>query len=141
MKDKLQEIGLNSDNSVIIGSGILQALKIRKSMDIDLVVTQEAYDSLEKSGKFAVLTDHSRKILKDDAFDIGTDWNVLGKIYRLEDFANDSIIIGGVRYATLDFIYRVKSSWVKEGCARPKDFKDVKLIETYMKTHCFPTRH
>ena len=38
---KLRELGLNADNAIVIGSGILQALGIRKSNDIDLVVTPE----------------------------------------------------------------------------------------------------
>lgn len=133
MVKKLSELGLNPNNSIVVGSGILQALKIRESKDIDLVVSQEAYDFLINSGKFTIhKTQGDRKILKNKLFEIGIDWNVLGKIYKFEDFKNDSVVIDGVRYLGLDFLYRVKKSWLKEKIARLKDINDLKLIEEYM---------
>ncbi len=131
MGKTLERLGLNPDNSIVIGSGILQALGIRKSRDIDLVVTQEIYTSLKKSGNFKIVESHSREILKDDLFEIGTDWNVLGKSYSFEDFDNNSIIIDGVRYITLDFLYRAKKSWLHQKNVRQKDIEDVRLIELY----------
>ena len=41
IKNKLIELGLNSENAVVIGSGILNALNLRESKDIDVVVTEE----------------------------------------------------------------------------------------------------
>lgn len=40
-KNKLATLGLSARNSVVIGSGILDALGIRKSNDIDVVVDKE----------------------------------------------------------------------------------------------------
>lgn len=132
MKGKLLSLGLNSDNSVVIGSGILQALGIRDSKDIDLVVTQDEYDRLKKSGRFeAHETQYKREVLKDQLFEIGTSWDVLDKKYRFNDFGKDSVVIDGVRYVTLDFLYRTKESWLKAGTARPKDINDLELIEEY----------
>lgn len=132
MKRILQKIGLSPDNSVVIGSGILQALNIRKSKDIDLVITKDLYDSLKKSGKFIVSANHGREILVDDRFEIGTNWFVLGKHYGFGDFEKESIIIEGVRYITLDFLYRVKKSWLAQKDVRQKDIDDIKLIEEYI---------
>ncbi len=132
MKKILQKLGLNPNNSIIIGSGILQALGIRKSKDIDIVVNQEIYDSLKKSGKFTTSKNHGRETLTDDLFEIGTSWNVLGKSHNFKDFDNDSIVIDGVRYITLDFLYKAKRSWVQGGYARQKDIEDIKLIEKYI---------
>jgi len=134
MKDKLDKLGLNPKNSVVIGSGILQALKIRNSNDIDIVASKNAYDRLKESGKFSAhLSKRKKEILKNDLFEIGTSWDVLGKRYELNDFNNDSEIIEGVRYITLDFLYGVKENWLKEGTARPKDITDLKLIKKYKK--------
>ncbi len=132
MNKILQKLGLNPNNTIVIGSGILQALKIRKSKDIDLVVTREIYNSLKKSGEFTVSRNHGREVLNNDIFEIGTSWRVLDKNYSFEDFVNDSIIIGGTKYITLDFLYKAKKSWVDGGYARPKDIEDIKLIEEYM---------
>lgn len=133
MKDDLRQFGLKTDNSVVIGSGILQALEIRESKDIDLVTTQEIFDHLKKSGKFSVAEDHGREILTDGKYEIGTYWKVLEKLYEFEDFEDESIVIDGVRYITLNFLYRVKKSWLHMDDVREKDTKDVYLIEKYMK--------
>lgn len=132
MKKTLQELGLNQDNSIVIASGILEALGIRKSKDIDIVANQEVYDSLKKSGQFNATKNHGREILADDKFEIGTSWTVLGKSHKLEDFIDKSIIIDGVRYITINFLYKAKKSWLLQKNVRQKDIEDVKLIEKYI---------
>jgi hypothetical protein len=132
MKKTLQNIGLNSENSIVIGSGILQALGVRKSEDIDLVVSQETYDSLKKSGKFTVTRNRGREIIVNDMFEIGTDWVVLGKLYGLEELKDNSIVIDGVRYITIRFLYKVKKNWLSQNNVRKKDIEDVELIKKYL---------
>lgn len=46
IKNKLSEIGLTSESSIVIGSGILNVLNLRESKDIDIVVTEEKYREL-----------------------------------------------------------------------------------------------
>jgi len=134
IKNLIQKIGLNSDNCVVIGSGILQALGIRDSKDIDVVVSQKKYEGLKKSGKFTVRkTKFKKELLEDELFEIGTSWDVLSKKYKFNDFQNYSVVIDGVRYITLDFLYKTKESWLKGGTARPKDIRDLKLIKSYLK--------
>jgi len=135
MEKTLQSIGLNSNNSVVIGSGILGALGIRKSNDIDLVVTQEKYDLLKKSGNFEVKEKRGKEILAKDLYEVMTGWDVLDKNYKFEDFLNESTIINGARYMSLDLLYRVKKSWLDDADVRPKDISDVKLIEEYLSKH------
>ena len=132
MKEKLKSLGLTPSNSIVVGSRILQALGIRKSGDIDLVVTQDAYTSLKKMRKFSEVKIYGRNILKDKTFEIGTDWKILGRSYWFKDFISDSLIINGIRYITLDLLYRVKKDWIEKNQARPKDIKDVKLMEEYI---------
>ena len=135
MKKVLQKFGLNPDNSVIIGSGILQALKIRKSNDTDLVVSREVYNRLKKSGNFTVKHNPEHKfgpeILKGDNLEIGVTWTELNTPHELEYFKKYSVIINGVRYINLDFLYKVKKEWLKQKSPRQKDIDDVKLIERF----------
>ncbi len=136
MKKVLQKFGLNPNNSVVISSGILQALEIRKSNDIDLVVSREAYSRLKKSGKFMVKYDLEHKFgpetLKRDDLEIGISWVELNTPHELQYFKNYSVIINGVRYITLDFLYKVKKGWLNQKNVRQKDVEDVKLIEKYL---------
>lgn len=132
-KQKLEELGLYSSNCVVICSGILEVLGIRESDDIDVVVKQEEYDTLKKSKHFNITENCGREILKNDLFEIGTEWLVLGKSYVFEDFIEESEIIDEVRYNNLNFLLKVKKSWVTENTFRPKDIRDIELINEYLK--------
>ena len=44
--------GVSRDNSIVIGSGVLEALGLRKARDIDLVVSGDEFARLAESEKF-----------------------------------------------------------------------------------------
>lgn len=108
---KLEEIGLNSDNAIVIGSGILNALNLRESKE----------------------ENHGKEILINGLFEIGTIWTVIGKTWKFSDLLNYSVIINDVRYITIQFLLDVKKCWLADGDARQKDKDDIKLIENYLK--------
>ena len=132
MKNKLEEIGLNSSNSIVIGSGILGALNIRESKDIDVVVSKDIYTKLYSDSRFKKGRNHEKEVIFYKSFEIGEDWNVLGRIWTLEDLLDKSTVIDGVRYTTLQFMLDLKRSWLKDKNVRQKDMDDVKLIEKYL---------
>lgn len=119
-------------NSVVIGSGILDALGIRKSNDIDVVVDKETYAHLKESGRFQEEQHYGRSVLVDDSFEANAHWGVLGKDQTLSDLTEQSVTIDDVRYITLDFLLAVKKSWLLDDNVRQKDIDDVKLIEEYL---------
>lgn len=131
-KNKLATLGLNSRNSVVIGSGILNALGIRKSNDIDVVVDEAMYTRLRGDGRFREEQHYGRSVLVDDSFEVGTSWGVLEKDQTLSDLIKRSAIIDDVRYMTLDFLLAVKKSWLQDDDVRQMDIDDVKLIEEYL---------
>lgn len=132
IKNKLNELGLNSDNAVVIGSGILNALNLRKSKDIDVVVTEEKYKELYDNSRFKKKQNHGREILADNLFEIGTSWTVVGKTWKFDDLLNHSTTIGGVRYNTVEFLLDAKRRWLADGDVRQKDIDDVKLIKQHL---------
>jgi hypothetical protein len=131
IKSKLAGLNLLTDNSIVIGSGIMNALNIRPSNDIDVVVSSSTYENLRTSGKFNVETKHGRQILTDSIFEIGKSWSVLGKDYNLTDLLKESVIINDVHYITLDFLLSVKESWLQDENVRQKDLEDVQLIKEH----------
>mgnify|MGYP001615810733 CR=1 FL=1 len=135
IKDELEKIGLTSDNSVVIGSGILSALNIRESKDIDIVVDEKIYERLSGDSRFNKSENHGREILTDKLLEIGTSWGVLDKNWKFEDFLSKSAAIDGVRYITLEFLLAVKKSWLLDKDVRQKDIDDVELIENYLKSN------
>ncbi len=132
IKNKLNEIGLNSNNAVVIGSGILSALNLRQNKDIDVVVTEEKYKELSNNNRFYKKQNHGREILTDDLFEIGINWTVVGKNWKFEDLLNNSKIINGVRYNSVEFLLNAKRCWILDGEGRQKDIDDVKLMEQYL---------
>lgn len=133
MKKDLKKFKLTPENCVVIGSGILQALGIRKNKDIDVVVKEDTYNTLKKTNQFDIKENHGREVLDNGLFEIGTEWFVLEKSYKYDDLLKVSEIINGVRYINLDFLLRVKKSWVNSKTSRQKDVKDIELIEKYIK--------
>lgn len=132
IKTKIDELGLNPDNAVVIGSGILSALNLRESKDIDVVVMEEKYKELSDTGRFRKEQNHGREILADDLFEIGTSWTVIGKTWKFEDLLNHSTTIDGVRYNSVEFLLDAKRRWISDGESRQKDIDDVKLMEQYL---------
>ena len=132
IKNKLNELGLSSNDVVVIGSGILNALNLRESEDIDVVVTEEKYKELSNNNRFKKEQNHGREILVDDLFEIRTSWTVVGKTWKFDDLLNHSTIIDGIRYNTIEFLLDAKRRWVTDGEGRQKDIDDVKLMEKHL---------
>lgn len=129
---ELKTLGLNPDNCVVIGSGILSALGIRESGDIDVVASKHKYDSLSKLDRFKMKVAPGREMLDDGLFEIGTSWGVMDKDQTFEDLSKNSIMIDGVRYITIEFLLNVKKSWLQDDDVRQKDINDVALISAYL---------
>ncbi len=132
-KEELAKVELNSGNTIVIGSGILDALKLRESGDIDLVVTEERYKELSNNPRFKKERKRGKEYIIDGLLEINTSWTVIGKTWKFDDLLNQSVVIGGVRYNTVQFLLGVKRCWVTDGEARQKDIDDVKLMENYLK--------
>ncbi len=132
-RSKLTDIGLTQYNSVVIGSGILSALNLRASNDIDIVVPDTEYSRLADKKQFTKRQNHGREILDDGLFEIGTSWGVLGKDQTFDDLQKQSVVIDGVRYVTIEFLLAVKKSWLQDDDVRQKDVDDIELIEKYLK--------
>lgn len=50
--DKVRTLGLPDDEYIVIGSGLLDAWKLRTSSDIDLVVSPERFNKLARDEKY-----------------------------------------------------------------------------------------
>jgi hypothetical protein len=124
-KQKITELNLPEHSYIVVGSGILGALGIRESNDIDLVVDKEVYNNIEKlNWDKGLWGDHP--VLQRDVFDIGHDW--YGE--TAQDLLKRAQIIDGIPYLSLDEVYE----W-KKMKGREKDLHDVVLIDQYRAAH------
>lgn len=118
---KLKELNLEAGSYIVVGSGILGALGIRESGDIDLIVSQEVYDRFEADGwGHGQWSDHI--VLQQDVFDLGRIW--YGK--SVADLLVNAQYVEYVPYLSLEDVYE----W-KKNLGREKDLRDLKLIEDY----------
>jgi len=132
IKNKLHQVDLIPKNSIVIGSGILNALNIRISKDIDVVVTEEKYKQLSAHPRFKKEHKHNRETLTDGLFEIMTNWTVMKKNWSYHNLLPYSIIINGIQYITIEFLFNAKQSWLADGSIRQKDIDDIKLMKGYL---------
>lgn len=77
----------------MIGSGILNALSIRNSNYIDVVVPKIEYLRLERKKNYTKTKNNGFEILSDGFFEIGTCWHVLEEYKFFKDLKRESVII------------------------------------------------
>lgn len=108
---------------MVAGSGILSALGIRESKDIDLLVSDEAFEIIiDRGWKAETLEDGTMK-LANGVFDCVWDW--YGKSF--EEMISRAEYIEGLAYMSLDDVYK----W-KQALGREKDMIDLRSIERYL---------
>jgi len=127
---ELKKFDLPSDQFAIFGSGPagVRGLLSRKISDLDLIVTKALWEKLSsqyptKKGKW-----RDRKI--DLAKDIEV-WEDLLSFYKpgeAERMIKEADVIDGIRYVKLEAVVSLKKF-----LNRPKDRRDIKAIEGYLK--------
>lgn len=124
--ERFRELGLPVDQVVIIGSGIMDALGIRTSRDIDLVVSQSLFSQLEASADWRASERHGEVVLERDDAEAWLSWGSEGQP-NFDELYQSGTTVDGIRLASLDFVL----SW-KRDQADPKHQADVRLIEDYL---------
>lgn len=122
MKQKILELKLPSNQFIVVGSGVMAALGIRESDDIDLIVSQAIFDNLDSLG-WERDTWVDQTVLKSGPFDIGRTWD--GK--TVDELMKTAIVIEGIPYLNLSDLRK----W-KQARGRDKDIRDIELIDAYL---------
>lgn len=124
--ERFLALNLPADHCVVIGSGILDALGLRKSDDIDLVVSPELFARLRDTEGWAAQEKYNATVLLMGDVEAWEDWGANDEA----SFANlykDSLIVGGVHFANPQYVL----AWKKQR-NREKDIKDIQLLEEYL---------
>lgn len=132
IKALLSETHINSDNAIVIGSGILNALELRKSHDVEVIVSEQTYRNIEKDKSFREEEVNGKSWLKSGLLNVGMVWDIVDEQWTFESLLDHSIVIDDVRYITVEFLCNAKTSWLLSGefCQRDKD--DIILMNTYL---------
>ncbi len=122
--DKLPELELSPQQYIIVGSGVMDALGIRRANDVDFVAPPEVFDGLAERGWNKA--EDSPSLVKG-SFEVYLAWDSNNGEPNFEDLMSTRQVIEQYTFVKLDRLL----DW-KKRVARPKDLKDVELIETYL---------
>lgn len=124
--ERFLALGLPADRCVVIGSGILDALDLRRSTDIDLVVDQTLFGQLQESGDWSEEARYGETVLLKDDAEVWLSWGSEG-IPNFTDLYSTGMTVDGVRFASPEFVLE----W-KKAQRREKDLRDIELLEGYL---------
>lgn len=108
----------------------MAAAGIRESDDIDLFVSEEAWQQLVDSGWKHIDKPGDDKPLAHGVFDAHTNWDFGAYNPTLKQLLSSATILDGVPLASLDEV----KAW-KTVVARSKDLEDIRLIDEYLSRH------
>lgn len=124
--DMVKRLKLPDESYVVIGGGVLEALGLRDTMDVDMVVNKTIYKQFHERGWKEYVHDDGKRILSHRGYKLMTSYvgRDIGRLLR-HSFTKD-----GVRFIGINDL--IKS---KEQFGRTKDLEDIALLRHYQKQH------
>lgn len=126
---KIKELNFPKDQYIVVGSGILDVLGIRKSDDIDIAVTKDLHQKLRQTGEWEEHEryDRIRVFLKKDVYEIIPQLNWENYNTTTEEAISSALVIEDIPFMNLEELIKFKTA-----LGREKDFKDIELINEYL---------
>ena len=114
---------------MVVGSGAMAARGIRDAGDVDVLVTQDVFDSLERGGDWRLeIRSDGQKVIKRGICEICTDFTCGRYQPDSGEMIQNADIINGIPFMKLDELVKFKTE-----LGREKDLKDIELIQNYLK--------
>ncbi|MEJ0053162.1 MAG: hypothetical protein WDN10_00315 [bacterium] len=128
--EKVKELNLPFGQYVVIGSGLLEALGIRKAQDIDVAVLPNLYDRLRASGEWGEEEKYGKIFLVREGIEISpkTSWDEYTT--TTEEAIASAMIIDGVPFMSPKELIKFKTAMGRE-----LDFRDIDLLNEYLEKH------
>lgn len=121
---KVKELGLPEGSYVVFGSCPLAAAGLREAGDIDMLVTTKLLRSLEAAGWKQVEKGRGDTPFVHDVFEAHDNWDFSHYRPTLAGLLMTATVIDGVPFASLEEVRKWKAA-----SGRPKDLKDIELID------------
>ena len=122
------ELGLQTRDYIVVGSGVLAALGIRSAKDVDLIVSETVFHRFERTGEWQRkdFNDGTYYLVKD-IYEVGLDWDSQTLTPNLMDLKRSETIVDGIPFVSLERLRRWKI-WKNI----PKHLADLALIDDYL---------
>lgn len=124
---KVKELGLPEGSYVVFGSCPLAAAGLREAGDIDMLVTAEVFRGLGVAGWKRVNKGVGDMPFTHDVFEAHDNWDFSHYRPTLDQLLMTATVIDGVPFAALEEVRKWKAA-----SGRPKDLKDIELIDAYL---------
>ncbi len=132
MKNIIERIkGLNfpADQYVVVGSGLLDALGIRKAADIDIAVLPDLHKKLCEDSDYEKYEKYGKVFLKKEDVDIIPSLSWSEYPTTTEEAIRSAMIIDNIPFMNPQELKKFK-----QALGRDKDIKDIRLIDDYLST-------
>ncbi len=127
--NKLRRLGLPLNKMLIVGSGTMALIGVKKNDDLDLWVTNDVFKMMAKNKKLNPVKKHGRLFYEtlDGVIEASNKMPcVKGKI---ENYLKRAIMLYGFHFKSVDDVI----AW-KKCMGRPKDIQHIRLLEKYKKS-------
>lgn len=125
---ELEKLVLPEGSYMVMGSGILEALGIRASHDVDLVVSDEVYAKLLSDGWNEKVSSDGHHGIEQGLVEVYSDWTDDDqKVKKLPELLVEAQWVNGVPFNSL-----AKLSLYKTRRGQAKDVADLVLIRNYL---------
>jgi len=126
---KVKKLNLPKGKYAVCFGSALEGYGIRKSNDVDIVVTKDVYLNLKKKGWKETIFPNGLTCLIKEQYEVTINLNY-GKYHAFfRHLIKSANIIKGVPFVNLKEIIKFKKEM-----NRDKDKKDIKLIENYLRS-------
>lgn len=132
--DRVRALELPADEAVVIGSGVLDALGLRQSGDVDLVVTPHCFERFKKDSRWHIGEKNGEPIASMADVEAFLSWGSEG-VPNFGALYEGGVTIEGIRFAHPRFVM----AWKRQR-ASEKDVHDIALLEEYMNHHDIDNR-
>ena len=125
--EKIKKLGIKQDDYVVIGGAVLEALHLRDTMDIDIVVSDEVYTRYrDKKHWKEYVQDNGKRVLVHNSYNMMRTWmgNSLKRLKR------DAFVVDGVSLMNIQMLIESKRH-----LGRRKDLADITLLKQYLQHH------
>ncbi|HEY8886824.1 MAG TPA: hypothetical protein VIM31_05005 [Candidatus Microsaccharimonas sp.] len=125
---ELEKLALPEGSYMVMGSGILEALGIRKSHDVDLVVSDEVYAKLLADGWNEKVSSDGHHGIEQGLVEAYSDWTDDDETVKtVSELLVNAQWVNGVPFNSL-----AKLSLYKTRRGQEKDIADLALIQQYL---------
>ena len=129
--ERVRALGLPLEQIIVMGSGVLDQLGIRQADDVDVAANEALYAVLLAGRDGWIREEQWGETLfrnEQNTAELWSGWVAPGGRLSFDELMKHTTEYDGIRFVSLNFLREWKL-WK----GRPKDLRDVELIEQYQK--------